>query len=439
MRARRLNNLTHHHSLTRRFIDGRILLLLLVCLSGGAQAFETEKFADVLQAACRNWSAPAEKLSQLIGQTVTVAEPVPGTRSPQRQISYADGAGGDVSVLLSVSNGQLMRASLSYSQIHGGRLQPVLSVRAGPSCDIASGRLIERDEGGRAQRLVHLDQALAPTGRREPLNPAVPGGADPGGVTVAQIDSGVNYTLPAIAARLARTPDGKLIGYDFWDMDERPFDVDAARSPFFPLHHGTLVASILVREAPAVRLIAYRYPRPDMARMHQLLDHAAANGAKIAAMPLGSNSESQWAAFKQAAARHPNMLFVVSAGNNGRNIDEEPVYPATYGLENLLVVTSSTISGRLAPGSNWGPDSVDLMVPAERVEVTDHRGARGRASGSSYAVPRVAALAARLLAQNPRWGATQLKAAIKNLTGPSFERTGPKVRWGWIPNPADDG
>ncbi|NNF77081.1 MAG: S8 family serine peptidase [Rhizobiales bacterium] len=157
------------------------------------------------------------------------------------------------------------------------------------------------------------------------------------------------------------------------------------------------------------------------------------------AMPLGSNAESQWSAFKQAATKHPDMLFVVSAGNNGRNIDERPVYPAAYDLKNLLVVTSSTISGRLAPGSNWGPNSVYLMVPAERIEVTDHRGARGRASGSSYAVPRVAALAARLLAQNPKWSAPELKEAIKNLTGPSFERSGPKVRWGWIPNPADDG
>ena len=31
------------------------------------------------------------------------------------------------------------------------------------------------------------------------------------------------------------------------------------------------------------------------------------------------------------------------------------------------------------------------------------------------------------------------KAAIKALAAPSFDRSGPKTRWGWIPNPADDG
>ena len=95
----------------------------------------------------------------------------------------------------------------------------------------------------------------------------------------------------------------------------------------------------------------------------------------------------------------------------------------------------ATIESRLNElGYKIGSDS-----PQDFSQFADHRGARGRASGSSYAVPRVAALAARLLAQNPGWTAPQLKRAIQDLTGPSFERTGPKVRWGWIPNPADDG
>lgn len=436
---RRLNNLTPAKELKKHAVSGAILLAACICSSGGAQGFETKQLAAMLQAACRSSEASAQELGRLIGQNVSLAEPNSRGNLLQRQISFSNEAGSEVSILLALSGGQLRRASLSYAEARKGRAHPALSLRAGPSCDIASGRLIERDCSARAQWLVHLDAALSPSGRREPLNPAVPEGHDPGGVTVAHIDSGVNYTLPAIAARLARSAAGRSIGYDFWDMDERPFDVDAARSPFFPLHHGTLAASILVREAPKARFIPYRYPRPDMSRMSDVLDHAAANGAKIVAMPLGSNTESQWTAFKQGATMHPDMLIIVSAGNNGRNVDEQPVYPAAYDLENMLVVTSSTISGRIASGSNWGPSSVDLMVPAERVEVTDHRGARGHASGSSYAVPRVAALAARLLARNPDWTALQLKKAIQSLAGPSFERSGPKVRWGWIPNPADDG
>ncbi len=46
-------------------------------------------------------------------------------------------------------------------------------------------------------------------------------------VRVALVDSGVNYQLDAINSRLARQDDGSLIGYDFWDMDELPFDAKA--------------------------------------------------------------------------------------------------------------------------------------------------------------------------------------------------------------------
>ncbi len=67
-------------------------------------------------------------------------------------------------------------------------------------------------------------------------------------------------------------------------------------------------------------------------------------------------------------------------------------------------------------------------MPAERVETIDHLGLNNRVSGSSHAVPKVAALAARLLARNPDWGTDKLKSAIRELTGPTYERGGKKVK-----------
>jgi len=102
----------------------------------------------------------------------------------------------------------------------------------------------------------------------------------------------------------------------------------------------------------------------------------------------------------------------------------------------MIVVTSSDGSGRLARGSNWGPESVDIMLPAENVPVVDFRGARGRASGSSYAVPRLAALAARMLAGAPRMTTAELKARIFARAAPSpYEDN--VVAVGWIADPAE--
>ena len=132
------------------------------------------------------------------------------------------------------------------------------------------------------------------------------------------------------------------------------------------------------------------------------------------------------------------MLFVISAVNDGRDIDVKPVFPAALDLQNFLVVTSADDFGRLAEGSNWGRDHVDIMVPGERIPVTDHRGAAGKASGSSFAVPRVTALAARLLAKHPDWKAKELKRAIVARARPSRHYQTPPVRYGWIPDPTDD-
>ncbi|MEM7424529.1 MAG: S8 family serine peptidase [Pseudomonadota bacterium] len=396
--------------------------------------------ARMLETACKSAGLPLADLKSALGEDVEVRERGSLQTVLAREIEGTVANRAAFRIQLTVSQGRVRRARAEFSALRAGRSPaPVLSLRADASCAIAGGRRILFDGAGRAQRLIDLGPDLGLTGTGELLNPPVPPGTDPGGVLVAHIDSGVNYTLPFIARRLARAPDGSILGHDFWDEDDRPYDVDSSRSPFFPLHHGTLVASVLLSEAPDVRLAPYRYPRNDMTRMTAVIRRINEAGARIVAMPLGGRKRSVWAKFIDAASAHPHILFVVSAGNDGRNIDEDPVYPASADLPNLLVVTSATVSGRLAQGSNWARESVDLMVPAERVEVIDHRGAKGRASGSSYAVPKIAALAARLLARNPEWRAPELKQAIMNLAAPSFDRSGPKTRWGWIPDPSDDG
>jgi len=335
--------------------------------------------------------------------------------------------------------GQLRRLTLEYHrQATADAVRPVMSAALSAKCDILRAGRIDYDAAGLAETLVGLGPDLKQETDRQPLNPPVPAGGDPGGVAVAVVDTGVNYRLPVVAERLARAADGRVLGYDFWDMDDRPFDVDTSRSPFFPLHHGTAVTSILLREAPKARIIPYRYPRPDMARMAALVADADAQGAVVVNMAMGSNKRQDWEALAAAAAKRPHMLFVISAGNDGRDIDKEPVYPAALRLPNFLVVTSADAFGRLAEGSNWGRESVDVMAPGEQVPVIDHRGAAGKASGSSFAVPRVAALAARLLARNPGWRAAEIKRAIVARARPTrFYETLP-VRHGWIPDPADD-
>ncbi|NBP94495.1 MAG: hypothetical protein EBU28_03730 [Gammaproteobacteria bacterium] len=171
-----------------------------------------------------------------------------------------------------------------------------------------------------------------------------------------------------------------------------------------------------------------------MERMSTLIVKAAASGARIINMSLGSSDELEWAAFEEAALKHPELLFVVSAGNDGRDIDQDPVFPAALPLDNMIVVTSVADDGFPAQGSNWGRESVDLLVPGENIATVDFSGRPADVSGSSYAVARVTALAARLLAEQPTLSASALRDQIFALAD---AEPGNFVRIGWIREPSD--
>lgn len=326
---------------------------------------------------------------------------------------------GPVSIRRIAPGGRLVELHAVYE----AEKRPELLAIADADCKIRYGRRIEYSADGRASAIRFLRADLSDSGAGELLDAPIPAAPDPGGVAVAQVDSGVNYLLPEIARRLARDADGAALGYDWWDLDPRPFDQDPARSPFFPQRHGTRTASLLLEEAPYARLIPYRYPRADMSRMGALVDSAAKAGARIVTVAMGSNERAEWQAYAEAVRRHPEMLFIVSAGNDGRDLDREPVYPAALELANQLTVTSAEDDGRLASGSNWGRRTVHLFVPAERRLVTGFDGRRVFASGSSYAAARAGALAACLLGAHPRWSTKELREAI--------------VAHGFVPDPLE--
>ncbi|MGJ3261323.1 MAG: S8 family peptidase [Rhodospirillales bacterium] len=367
---------------------------------------------------------------------------IDGVRLIEHDVDSFRGAPGRAKTAMLLRDGRRLEVSVLFP---GGQLRkidvelhddkPLFSVSLDNGCRINQAREVVYGAGGAAQSIRVYAGDLGTVTDEIALNPAVPDAADPGGVTVGLIDSGVNYTIEPFRNRLARDDEGKLIGRDFWDGDDRPFDIDTGRTPFFPLHHGSAVMSVLIREAPMVRVIPVRYPRPDMAKMADAVAWLADKGVRVVNLAMGSNSREEWQAFNEAARQHPRMLFIISAGNDGRDIDRDPVYPAALGLANAIVVTSSEPDGRLARGSNFGARSVDIMTPGERIPVTDHRGAPGKASGSSFAVPRITALAVRALAANPDWHGPELRDWILKRARPL---SGPKqTRYGWIPDPLD--
>ena len=312
--------------------------------------------------------------------------------------------------------------------------EPLLLVNVDKKCNIMVSRLIQRDITGKIFSIDNLSSDLSEVKSSEYFNPPLKKQKPFKGIKVAIVDTGVNYNLDFIADKISRIDESNLTGYDFEDDDSLPYDIDTGRSVFFPMHHGTSVSSIILREAPMSELVVYRFPRSEMCKFENLIEHISVNKIKIVNLSMGSVNKDDWQCFYRAAKSNKNILFFVSAGNDGKNIDFDKIYPASFDLENIIVVTSSDISGNLAQGSNFGSVSVDFLIPGEQIPVIDHRGVKTNASGSSFAVPRVVAMAIRILSNNTNANILDIKSKLISRAIRSNE----KVKYGWIPDPLDN-
>jgi hypothetical protein len=381
--------------------------------------------------ASENQSSNLEKVCEFISNSIKETSTI-GDDGSHAILDRSGKTVAELNFKPSILNWKLVLLSLWEGQDF-----PVTQVRAVPPCKIISARQFGRSADGDEIIISYgTDLKVRST---EPQNPPfVMSGQPmqaPSEPLLALVDTGVNYNLPMVQKHLALGQDGQLIGYDFWDNDNRPFDKDPRKNAFFPLHHGTTVFSALSQELGDLKAAIYRFPAHNMCRFNDLIDHAENAGVRIVNMSMGSYSQDDWTCFHDGAKQHPHILFVISAGNDGFDIDVNPVFPASFELENIVVVTSSDLFGRLPPQSNYGRVSVDLMVPAEQVDVFDHRGVFTTASGSSFAAPRVAALAARFLKKNVEASTADI---IDFLKSRAINSGSTPVRFGWIPDPSDD-
>ena len=71
-----------------------------------------------------------------------------------------------------------------------------------------------------------------------------------------------------------------------------------------------------------------------------------------------------------SAANDRNINFIAAAGNDGNDNDENPSYPASYDLPNVISVAASDSNDELTSWSNYGATSVDLAAPGDFIVST---------------------------------------------------------------------
>lgn len=155
--------------------------------------------------------------------------------------------------------------------------------------------------------------------------PAPPPGRDPGGIAIALVGSGIDYTMPEVAARVARDGEGELIGWDAIDDDPRPFDAGVGLPPLIE---------------PGTRLVVVRAPWAGTAVLTRALAFLSRAPARIVVLTQPLTTEVA-AVLDTTAATLPHLLFIVPAA------DGAPRYTA----------------GNIVTAAAWPPDG---RAPSER-------------------------------------------------------------------------
>lgn len=240
--------------------------------------------------------------------------------------------------------------------------------------------------------------------------PRVPAGRDPGGVAIAIVGPGVDYTQVGIAERLARDGEGEIVGFDLIDGDRRPYVAASTQAEKAALQQ--LVGPLLEPEVPS-RLAVFRAKSGERLSVAQAISFVSKSPARIVFLT-GGFPESPAPDFEFLAAaskQFPELLFVVPAGDQAVELDATE----REAMPNVLIVVAASSGGVRA---------------AKVVDVATDGGSPG--GDSQLAAARVAGLAARVSAENAALGGASLKAAIVALAKADLAEGAVKTRYGVI-------
>jgi subtilisin family serine protease len=123
-------------------------------------------------------------------------------------------------------------------------------------------------------------------------------------------------------------------------------------------------------------------------------------------------------------------IFVCAAGNNAQNNDTVGFYPASWSLDNMIVVAATTNEDARASFSNYGLNTVHLGAPGNNVYSTWFGSSYQYDSGTSMATPHVAGAVALVWGANPGFTYQQVKYRILSTVRPIPSMAGNTVSGG---------
>ncbi len=238
------------------------------------------------------------------------------------------------------------------------------------------------------------------------------------GVTIAMIDTGIDYNLPILGGGFGK--GHKVIGgFDFFDNDSDPMDEDG---------HGTDTASVVAANPFTVNGITYQGVAPDANlvalrvgtetdisddNIQRALDWVITNyktyNISVVNISLGSGNYTSAQTNSQLSpdfqTLHNLGIFVTAASGNSNDQQSGPIsqdgiaYPAAD--PNVFAVGAVDSNDVITTWSQRGSE-LDLLAPGVNIEMPTLTGTFTTEDGTSFASPYVAGTAALIKQEDPK-------------------------------------
>lgn len=234
-------------------------------------------------------------------------------------------------------------------------------------------------------------------------------------IIVAVIDTGIDFNHPFLKENIySKGKVSKLnYGVDFstGKMTNEPKDIHG---------HGTHVSGIIKSVFPYVKILPIKYYNPAASGEDNLnatiksLEYAVKMNVDIINYSGGGPTASIEELKILKEAEKKGITIIAASGNERSNIDDlkYAYYPASYGLSNIITVSSYNKDLMPIPSANYGVRSVDILAPGHRIKSSFPDGLSGYMTGTSQATAFVTGVASLLKALHPSLTPVELKNII---------------------------